>query len=174
MAIEGKNGIYLVPLNMGDVDDIFCGILKSKEHLKSGIPFIENVETKEHVEVYITMTLKNIKTKCYTIRKDTTFCGIINLDLNDQFNKVCEIGYWLTKEETGKGVMTNALFSLSNFALKNLHLHRVELRVETTNFKSQNVAMRNNFVNEGIERKRLFLDGKYRDCYIYSLLDEDL
>ncbi len=81
-----------------------------------------------------------------------------------------EIGYWLAKEEWGKGIMTQVVEQVVAYGFAKLHLMRIEARVFTSNPASVKVLEKCGFELEGIQKKALFKNGKFLDSFIYARL----
>lgn len=82
-----------------------------------------------------------------------------------------ELGYWLAEPFWGKGIMTKAVRALSEYAFKELGLHRVFAEPYTTNTASARVLEKSGFVLEGILRANVFKDGRVLDQYLYAKLN---
>jgi RimJ/RimL family protein N-acetyltransferase len=98
------------------------------------------------------------------------FVGIVDLDLDRQQG---EIGYVVTREARGRGVAGRALRLVSDWALGDLGLERVELHIEPGNEPSIRVAERIGYVREGVLRSVHFKDDHRQDIAMYSLLRSD-
>ena len=86
-----------------------------------------------------------------------------------------EIGYWLGREFTGKGLATETAGALSRVALEWLELDRVEIRCGPKNSASYGVAERLGFEHEcTLKRRTESVDGALRDTMIWSLFASDL
>ena len=84
-----------------------------------------------------------------------------------------EAGYIVAPRARGKGVATKALRTLTDWALFELGLQRVELRMDAGNHASTAVAERSGYVYEGTLRSVYFKEGRRSDTIIYSRLPED-
>lgn len=86
----------------------------------------------------------------------------------------CYLGYKLDKDEVNRGVMTKAL----NEAIENLFqeykLHRVEANILPRNMASIRVVEKLGFVNEGLSKKYLKINGVWEDHIHYVLLNRDV
>ena len=60
-----------------------------------------------------------------------------------------------------------------SFAFEEVLLHRIWLKIIESNKASMAVAKKLGFVNEGVSRKSLFVDGKWNDSINYALLDNE-
>ncbi|MDU2265866.1 GNAT family protein [Clostridium celatum] len=73
------------------------------------------------------------------------------------------LGYSIDKEYEGKGYMKEAINLVLNYAKEYLDLHRIEASVLTTNEKSKGVLLACNFEEVGINKKYLYINGKWSD-----------
>jgi ribosomal-protein-alanine N-acetyltransferase len=76
--------------------------------------------------------------------------------------------YW--KHGYGKEIVRATLL----FAFKKLQLHRIEAEILPQNKASIALAKSLGFQSEGIRRKAVYLNKKWHDHLIYSLLEEDV
>lgn len=99
--------------------------------------------------------------------------GRIGLYEIDRLNNSASIGYWVTEETQGRGIITRACEAILNFAFEKLQLNRVEIRCAAENARSSAIPKRLGFQREGIIRQGELLNGVYIDLYLYSMLKED-
>lgn len=83
------------------------------------------------------------------------------------------IGYSMDKDFIGRGIATEAVNLLLRFAFQTINLHRVEAYVSPQNLASVRVLEKAGFVQEGILRELLFINGKWEDHYMYALLQHE-
>ena len=90
--------------------------------------------------------------------------GVIGLN-NVVWGSFCSafLGYKLDKDFVNKGYMSVAVEMLTGYAFKELGLHRIEANVMPKNKASLRVLEKNNFVNEGISRYYLNINGVWED-----------
>lgn len=84
-----------------------------------------------------------------------------------------EIGYWVAREARGRGVAARAVRLLSDWALRELGIERVELMANPANAGSQRVAERAGFTREGLLRSYRYRHGVREDLVVFSRLDVD-
>jgi RimJ/RimL family protein N-acetyltransferase len=83
----------------------------------------------------------------------------------------CEVGYWQRTCFEGRGLMTEALRGVTEFAFTTLFMARVELRCDPLNLRSRRVAERASFQLEGrLRNASRNPQGGLRDTLIYSRL----
>lgn len=83
------------------------------------------------------------------------------------------IGYSIDEKYTRKGIATEAVKEVIRFAFKKVKLHRIEAYVSPQNKGSIKVLENADFVREGLLRELLYINGKWEDHYIYSLLKDE-
>ncbi len=83
----------------------------------------------------------------------------------------CFLGYRIDQTMQGKGYMSEAVKIICDYAFKTVRLHRIEAGVMVNNFGSQRVLEKNGFIQEGLNRKNVQIDGVWEDHYIYGLLN---
>ena len=73
------------------------------------------------------------------------------------------LGYKLDKDFVNQGYMSMAVGMLTNYAFESLGLHRIEGNVMPRNKASLRVLEKNHFVNEGISKSYLKINGVWED-----------
>lgn len=101
---------------------------------------------------------------------DGSLAGVITLHKVDWLNRRGEIGYWLAREFQGRGVMTDAARAVTEHALVELELNRVEIHCAVANSKSSAIPKRLGFTFEGVLREAQLLHGSYQDLEVYSMV----
>lgn len=97
--------------------------------------------------------------------------GGIGLILNgDVYIKSAEIGYWLGESFWGKGVTTEAVRQMTEYAFYYFDLVRLYAEVFENNKASMRVLEKNGFYLEGVRRKAVFKNEKLMDDYIWVKL----
>lgn len=86
--------------------------------------------------------------------------------------KSCFLGYKLDCGHEGQGYMTEAIGMAVKIAFNELKLHRIEANIMPRNIKSLRTVEKNGFINEGLARKYLKINGVWEDHYHMVLLNE--
>lgn len=156
--------------------------ISSREHLLpwlSWIHFYENGTPEEGAEKMREFQQNKAEefikgtNYLYDIFVDGQFAGGIELMAISDENHYCEIGYWLAKEFTGRGIMTRAVNKITEVAFDKLGIHCITIHAAHENKASRAVAERCGFKFETELRERLFLEGKYYNRAVYSKLDTE-
>ncbi len=149
----------------------------SEPYLKLWLPFAERMQTIEFAENFVKGTMQRNKDGhefAFIITQNGKVIGRIGVYKMDSQNKIGEIGYWLTEELQGQGIITKSCKTLIHFCFSHLQLNRIEIKCGTENFKSQVIPEKLNFTKEGVLRNGDLLYDKYIDLYLYSLLKTDV
>ena len=81
-----------------------------------------------------------------------------------------EMGYWLAEPYWGKGIMTQAVKSMAEYAVHDLKMNRIYAEPYANNQASARVLEKAGFLCEGTLRSSVIKDGKVLDQYIYSYI----
>ncbi len=108
------------------------------------------------------------------IDTDEKITGIIMHFANAHYSSAREIGFQIFDPNArGKGYATEAVLLLVDYLFKSSPLNRLEVRMDTRNKASENIAVKCGFVKEGNLRQSLFVQGEYVDTFIYALVREE-
>jgi len=86
--------------------------------------------------------------------------------------QACYVGYGLAEESVGRGLMTEALRAVIDFAWGTLKLHRVMANYLPENERSAKVLAGLGFEVEGYAKKYLYIDGRWQDHVLTALTNE--
>ena len=84
-----------------------------------------------------------------------------------------EIGFELSRDYWKKGIATEAVGAIIDYAFGQMNFQRIEALIEPPNLSSQKVVEKLGFIREGLLRNYEFTNGKFDDLYMYSLLKQD-
>ena len=85
-----------------------------------------------------------------------------------------ELGYSLSEDYWGEGIMTEAAARIITYAFEEMHLDVLMIRTSDTNKRSQRVIEKSGFTYEGTLRNayRIY-DGTLRETRVYSMLRDE-
>lgn len=165
--------VSLRPLQSDDATDIYNTIVAQKEYLGRWLPFVAFTDSVQFTQEFVDSSMK-MEDETFTIRKDNKFIGLIGFKATDKGNCKTEIGYWLSSEYQGQGIVTRAVEQLCKYAFENLGINRIQIKSAVGNTQSSNIPKRLGFSFEGIERAgELFSDGSFADIEVYSILKKE-
>jgi RimJ/RimL family protein N-acetyltransferase len=104
---------------------------------------------------------------------DGTFLGMIGIVDLDLGGREGEIGYVVAREARGRGIAQRALRLVTDWALGDLGLQRVELHIDPANAASIRVAERCGYLREGVLRSLHFKGEQRGDVVMFALLPGD-
>ncbi|PAD21204.1 RimJ/RimL family protein N-acetyltransferase [Terribacillus saccharophilus] len=81
------------------------------------------------------------------------------------------IGYFLDKEQNGKGYMTEAVRQVVAIAFDELEFHRLEAGVMPHNIGSIKVLLKAGFHKEGIAKQNVKINGKWQDHQTLAIIN---
>lgn len=111
----------------------------------------------------------------FAIEVGGVLAGGIGLEpLGGERAGTASFGYWLGQAYWGRGIATDAARMLSDYALRNQGLRRLEARVFAENRASARVLEKSRFELEGVLREH-YLDrsGKICDALLFARLAEN-
>ncbi|HMT77951.1 MAG: GNAT family N-acetyltransferase [Saprospiraceae bacterium] len=88
---------------------------------------------------------------------------------SDIFIKNAELGYWLGEPFWGYGIVSKAIKQIIQFGFSTFDIERIFARPYGTNFASQKILEKNNFLLEGRYNNILYKNGEYLDELIYAI-----
>lgn len=94
-------------------------------------------------------------------------CGYNHFDWRSES---AVIGYQLSKEYWGRGVMTNAVNTMLRWGFAELGLNRIEATTNPLNHRSARVLEKLGFQREGTLRDYVLARGAFRNCWIWGLV----
>jgi RimJ/RimL family protein N-acetyltransferase len=102
--------------------------------------------------------------------------GSIGIHWLEPGQSVGEVGYWVKRDARGRGVASRALRLVASWAIESCALQRLQLRADTRNVASQQVAEAVGFTREGVSRSIRYnaRQGRRVDFVVYSLLPGEL
>ena len=109
----------------------------------------------------------------FAIVEDGEFLGTAMAPAIEAEARTLELGYMVAPAARGRGVATQALRELTEWAFATHDALRLELRISVDNAASKRVAERAGYVREGVLRSVYFKQGLREDLEIWSRLPGD-
>ena len=94
-------------------------------------------------------------------------CGLVNWEAE---HARAEVGFVLSREDWGRGLMSEAVRAILRFGFERMNLNRIEARCIAENAASARVMEKAGMVYEGTLRQREYIKGAYRDIKLYAIL----
>ena len=176
MKIKTDSNITLYKIRMKSAGDIYESIERSRDFLGEWLPFVDHTLSVTDTERFISSLRKFDDIRgdlVFEIRVDSMLSGLIGLKEIDHMNRKAEIGYWLDRNFSGKGIMIRSCQALINHSFNELEMNRLTIRCAMENLRSCNIPKQLGFTFEGIERDGEILRGRHLDLKVYSLLKKE-
>jgi ribosomal-protein-alanine N-acetyltransferase len=108
---------------------------------------------------------------CVILNEAGTVAGRINLnDIVWGAFLSANLGYWVARDDNGRGLATAAVREIVAVAFGELGLHRVQAGTLLHNVGSQRVLERNGFTRIGVAPAYLKIAGRWQDHILFQLV----
>lgn len=129
----------------------------------------------DEATAFIRMVNDNIDTNTsinwgITLKNEDRIIGTIAVWRIDKAHHRGELGYVLISEHQGKGIMSEAITAVVNYAFSDIKLHSLEANINPENTPSKLLLERHGFIREAYFRENYYNNGHFSDSAIYSLL----
>lgn len=95
--------------------------------------------------------------------------GTIDYVMWQEEHKVAEVGYALSKDYWGKGIMSEALEAVKTFGFEHMDLVRIQAHCMAENIGSARVMEKAGLTYEGTKKKALLIKNRHRDLKGYAI-----
>jgi RimJ/RimL family protein N-acetyltransferase len=131
-------------------------------------------ETKEFIQR--AMSTRNEKprrmyTLAIVVEQEDRLIGSCGINVSNPENREGWLGYCLDRNFWGKGYGTEVARGLMDFGFTELALHRIFATCDPGNTASAHVLEKSGMTREGCLREHKWSKGKWRDSYLYAILE---
>lgn len=176
LTLPIRKDVELRILQKSDAQALFDVTQKNKKYLREWLGWLDDDRTVADTEKYIEGSIERFSKQegvDFQIWCKNELIGGIGLSPIDTAHKKTSIGYWLAEEFQGKGIMTDSLKVVIDYAFKEMKLNRIEISCAVGNTKSSVLPKKFGFTFEGITRDGNWLYDHFVDLEVYSLLAKD-
>jgi len=156
------------------VEEAFAVIMANYEHIYEWSRWLDENFTLEKAREFCTAHMRSFENEGDEIGLRIIYQGKIvgstGFHAINRRDKSAEIGYWLAKDCTGKGLMTRTVAKLLEYGFDELKLNRIVVKCVPENLKSRRIPEKLGFTQEGIERESGWLHDRFVDHVVYSIL----
>lgn len=126
--------------------------------------------TEESGRAFISMAQKGVSAYLMAIEVEGEAVGGIGIHRqSDIMRKNAELGYWLAEPFWGKGITSQAVQKMVEYAFNTFDINRIYARPFGSNKASQRVLEKSGFTLEARIEKNIFKKGEYLDELIYAV-----
>ena len=166
--------------------EIDCGLAKLRSWRSSDVDALVEAANNPNVARYLRdifpspytradavawiMLNQNANVTNFAIDVSGELAGGIGVHLFDGERRLCaEIGYWLAEPFWGRGIITAACRTLTDYAFETYGLKRVEAAVFSPNVASHRVLEKCGYACEGVMKSAAIKHGEILDVYMYAV-----
>jgi len=166
-------GAIVRRLTMDDLPEVWATVDASRDRLEPWMPWIDGTRTIEDQRQWLESVVRDeVSLDGCGIFVDGRYAGGVGLRW-DPFGIKGEIGYWISAELEGRGLVTRAVRVLLDIGFREIGLHRIEIRAGVDNVRSRAIPERLGFTREGVERGRERGSNGFYDTVAYSILEDE-
>lgn len=126
--------------------------------------------TLEDADKFIKLVTKDNPTRFLAIDVDGKAVGGISIHpQTDIQRKNAELGYWLSEQFWGNGIISEAIPQMADYAFKSFDINRIFARPFGTNLASQRVLEKCGFILEARFEKTFIKNKELIDELVYAL-----
>ncbi len=153
--------------------ELFRMVDKNRAFLEPWLGWVDYVKCPED-EFRVVQSVAKEDVCKYFIYWYMRLVGMVGVVREDSTNCTMEIGYWLSQDVNGNGIMTRAVERVQDLCFERGGANRVEIRCATENKASRAIPERLGYVNEGVLRQAEVLrPGVVHDIAVYSKLKSE-
>ena len=163
----------------GDGSEINAAIRDSFAELHEWMPWARELPTVEQSEEHCRLSRSRFLSRedlqlLLFLKETGTLIGSSGLHRIDWSVPKFEIGYWVRSQYAGRGLIREAVETITRFAFRELDASHVEIRVDPLNERSWKIPEKLGFHLEGVLRNDdRDAHGNLRDTRIYAMTVED-
>lgn len=167
-------GVKLRPWTISDADQlaIIANNRNISDNLRDGFPFPYSINDANN---WLNMVIpNNDPPRFFAIVYEEHLCGSIGIvTKEDIYRKNVEIGYFLSEDYWGRGIITKAIKVATSYAFAKFDIIRVYAEPFSDNTGSRRALEKAGFECEALFRKNVVKNGVIKDSCIYSILRDD-
>ncbi len=159
---------------LDDAASVFAVVDSNRIYLRQWMPWLDQTTSVANIEQFIQKAQEGYANGTNLILglwDNTQYVGVIS------FNKIdgasAEIGYWISENYQGKGIIRRAVKLLIEYGFQDLNLATVNIQCATNNLKSHAVAQRLGFAQVKTIPNNEWLYDHYVDHALYVLTQSD-
>ncbi|WP_049641472.1 GNAT family N-acetyltransferase [Candidatus Rhodobacter oscarellae] len=172
MEFEIDQNQKLRVLQSQDTKVLFSLIDKNRSYLRSWLPWLDYETEETNSAFFIRKMQRQLEageSLVCGIFVEGELVGMCGYNEIDKTNQSVEIGYWLSEDAQGNGIITRAADFFIEYAFEHLGIEKVQIPVAEENFKSRSVCERLGLVSEGVKVDAEDLYGEFVNHVCYAL-----
>lgn len=155
---------------------MFRAVNESREHLRPWLVWVDSTTRQEHSLQFIQVSLQqqnNQEALALGIFHKRKIIGGIGMHEWDHVLEKAQLGYWVSKDFEGKGIISTCLERFIDFLFDKVGLNKLEIHFVPSNTRSATIAKRLGFKVEGVLRDSYVINGSFTDLVVTGLLKKE-
>lgn len=168
-----KQNIVLEQLEIAHGQELYDLTEANRDYLREWLPWLDHIESSSDTKKFIESTIKESSAggaPNFAVIYEGAICGVAGFHEINKQHKIGSIGYWLSQNHNGNGIITTAVKELLTIGFGEFNLNKIEIRCAEGNIKSRAIPERLGFKYEATLRQCEWLYSKYVNHAIYSIL----
>lgn len=166
-------GLELRMVTEDDRHKVFSTVDENRVHLRKWLPWIDASQSprdyiqvikiwRQEIEETVSMQLG--------IFYHGEFIGMCGFNSIDHNSKRVQMGYWVSAEYEGRGLIRQCVSALIEYGFNQMRLNRIEIICGKKNLRSRKLPEALGFTEEAVLKEYEYLYNHYHDCVMYRLL----
>jgi [ribosomal protein S5]-alanine N-acetyltransferase len=160
--------LILRKITLDDAEDMYA--YASNEEVTRYVTWDTHISISDTIEFIHTFLPQYDAAWGIEVKENGKFIGTVHFVWWQPEHNSAEIGYVLSKEYWGKGLITEAARAITSFGFDHMNLVRIQARCFLENKGSERVMKKLGMSFEGTSRKVMYVKGEHKDLKVYSLL----
>lgn len=176
VSIIIDSNILLRSYQLEDAQELFTAVHANRSHLQPWLDWVSSTTRVEHSLQFIQQSLHQIQSQeglALGIFHTDRIIGGLGMHQWDHKVKKAQIGYWISKEHEGSGLLYQCLSRFIDFLFGKVGLNKIEIHFVPTNIRSAKLAERLGAKKEGILRESCTRNGQLEDIIAAGLLRKE-
>lgn len=176
MRIPVNREIELRTVAVAEFESVFSAVDQNRAHLREWLPWVDASKSARGYLDVIKYWQHDIDSGAglpMGVYFKGEFIGMCGFNTIDNQSKRAQIGYWISKEFEGRGVVRKAVESLIDYGFSQLELNRIEIICGVENKRSRKLPESLEFTEEGVMKEYEFLYDHFHDCVLYRMLKSE-
>lgn len=177
LTLSVAPGLRLVTLQPDDAEELFALTEANRAYLRRWLPWLDQTRALADTAHFIDHRRAAAAAGTgltFGIHDQNVLVGLCGYNRMDSLNRCAGIGYWLTADFQGRGIMSRCVSTLTEYGFSERGLHRQVIACAEGNQASAGVATRCGFQFEGVARDAEWLYEGFVGHRIYARLRTDV
>ena len=173
VTLSVNDDLILKSYQRGDEKALYDAVDGSRAHLEAWLPWVRGTNSPADSLDFIEHCIHQADSQSELvlgIRTGGRIIGSIGMHQWDHGTKRAQLGYWISLEYEGRGIVKQCLSRFIDFLFQNAGLNKLEIHFTAANKRSARVAESLGFKVEGVIRQAHLRNGLTEDLVMTGLL----